>query len=240
MLKKKLPVFLTRFINRCGFHPGFVPPTGKISWGDFGTVKPFSEDFGYDRGGPVDRYYIENFLQAESKYVQGNVLEIADNAYTLKYGENKITKSDVLHLNANTPGATYVGDLSQGDHIPSDHFDCVILTQTLHLIYDYVSALKHCYRILKKGGVLLLTVPGISPIDRGEWGKNWLWSFNDHSINKIFSELFPGGTYKVQTYGNVFAAITFLHGVGIDEVDRSKLDVRDPSYDVVVTVRLIK
>jgi hypothetical protein len=103
-----------------------------------------------------------------------------------------------------------------------------------------VSALKHCYRILKKGGVLLITVPGITPIERSEWADNWLWSFNNNSMNKVFSELFPANTFTVQTYGNVYAATAFLHGVGISEADLSKLDVRDPSYDVVVTARLKK
>ena len=240
ILKKNLPFFLARFINRMGLYPGFIPPKGKISWGDFKSVIPFSFDFGADRGGPIDRYYIENFLASTSQHIKGNVLEIADNAYTLKYGGNKVTKSDVLHLNPDTPGATYYGDLSKGDHLPSDHFDCIILTQTLHLIYDYMSALKHCYRILKKDGVLLITVPGLSPIDRGEWGGNWLWSFNANSMKMIFSELFPDNTFEIETYGNVYAAITFLHGIGLDEVEHSKLDIRDPAFDVVVTIRLTK
>jgi hypothetical protein len=34
------------------------------------------------------------------------------------------------------PGATIVGDLTRADHIPSDSFDCVNLTQTLQFIYD--------------------------------------------------------------------------------------------------------
>lgn len=240
LLKKKLPVFLARVINRADSHSGFIPPLGKISWGDFKSVTPFSKDFGFDRSGPIDRYYIENFLASESEHIKGNVLEIADNVYTLKYGGNKVTKSDVLHLNADTPDATYIGDLSKGDHLPSDHFDCIILTQTLHFIYDYSSALKHCYRMLKKDGVLLVTVPGISPIDRGEWGKSWLWSFNDLSMKKIFSELFPADPIEIQTYGNVYAAVAFLHGVGINEADRSKLDIRDTAFDVIVTIQLKK
>ncbi|MDB5115181.1 MAG: Methyltransferase type 11 [Mucilaginibacter sp.] len=239
-LKKNLPVFIIRSLNRLGLHPGFVPPVGKINWGDFKSVIPFSHYFGFDRGGPVDRYYIENFLESQSHHVKGNVLEIADNAYTLKYGGDKLIKSDVLHLNPDTPGATYSGDLSKADHLPSDHFDCIILTQTLHYIYDYKAALKHCYRILKKDGVLLLTTCGISSIERGTWGKLWLWSFNDNSMKLIFGELFPEDSFTVQTYGNIYAAITLLHGVGIVEVDKAKLDERDEAFDVIITVKLTK
>ncbi|WEK19421.1 MAG: methyltransferase domain-containing protein [Candidatus Pedobacter colombiensis] len=239
-LKRHLPTFIKRLANRLGLYPEFIPAQGKINWGDFKSVKPFSNDFGFDRGGAVDRYYIEKFLAEQSVHIKGNVLEIADNAYTLKYGGNNVIKSDVLHLNADTPGATYIGDLSKGEGLPSEHFDCIILTQTLHLIYDYISALKHCYRILKKDGILLITTPGISPIDRGEWGKYWLWSFNEHSMRRIFAELFPTNSFTIKTYGNVYAATTFLYGAGIGEVDRSKLDVRDTAFSVIVAIQLKK
>lgn len=94
--------------------------------------------------------------------------------------------------------------------------------------------------MLKKGGVLLVTVPGISPIERGLWSKSWLWSFNEASMNKIFAENFPADSFKVQAYGNVYAAVSFLQGVGITETDKSKLDVRDPSFDVIITIRIKK
>jgi len=239
-LKRHLPTFMKRLANRLNLYSEFIPAQGKIIWGDFKSVKPFSNDFGYNRGGPVDRYYIENFLEAESAAIKGNVLEIADNAYTLKYGGDKVTKSDVLHVNEGAPGATYIADLSKADNLPSDHFDCIILTQTLQFIFDYTSALKHCYRMLKKEGILLVTVPGISPIEGGEWRKNWLWSFNEASMNRVFSELFPVNSFTVQAFGNIYAAISFLHGVGIAETDKSKLDIRDTSYDVVITIRLKK
>jgi len=239
-IKKYLPVFFERLLNRAGYYHSFIPKPGYIKWGDFKSIKPFSTDFGYDRGGPVDRYYIENFLQSESASVKGNVLEVADNAYTLKYGRDKVTKSDVLHVYEGAPGATYIGDLSKADNLPSNHFDCIILTQTLQFIYDYVSALKHAYRMLKKGGTLLITVPGISPIDSGEWGKNWLWSFNQNSITMMFQDLFPDADFTIKTYGNVYAATAFLYGAGINEVDTAKLDYRDPCFDVIVTISLKK
>lgn len=239
-LKKYAPNFINRFANRLNMYPDFTPAEGKINWGDFKSVKPFSNYFGFDRGGPIDRYYIENFLEAERGVIKGNVLEIANNAYTLKYGGDKVTKSDVLHVHEGTIGATYIADLSKADRLPSTHFDCIILTQTLQYIYDYTSALKHCYRMLKKGGTLLMTVPGISPIERGDWHKSWLWSFNETLINKIFTELFPSENFKIQGYGNVYAAMSFLHGIGLVEADQAKLDIRDTSYDIVISVRLNK
>ena len=94
--------------------------------------------------------------------------------------------------------------------------------------------------MLKKDGVLLVTVPGISPIEAGRWHPNWLWTFNEALMNKLFSENFPVKSYSVQAYGNVYAAMSFLHGVGITETDQSKLDIRDSSYDIIITIRLKK
>ena len=125
-----MPTIVKRLANRLHLYPTFIPEQGQIDWGDFKTVIPFSKKFGFDRGGPVDRYYIENFLEAESEVFKGQVLEIADNAYTTKYGGDKVTKSEVLHLDEGAAGATYVADLSMANHLPSDHFDCIILTQT--------------------------------------------------------------------------------------------------------------
>ena len=59
--------------------------------------QPVSRAWGYDRGTPVDRYYIEKFLEQHSIDVQGCVLEIGDNFYTLRYGGTRVEKSEVLN-----------------------------------------------------------------------------------------------------------------------------------------------
>nr|MDQ6890483.1 methyltransferase domain-containing protein [Bacteroidota bacterium] len=124
--------------------------------------------------------------------------------------------------------------------IPDNTFDAIILTQTLHLIYDFKAALSTCHRILKPGGTLLLTVPGITPIDRGEWNKTWYWSFTDKALKKLIPETFPSGDSEIQSFGNVFIATAFLYGMGIGEVEKSKLDVHDPAFQVIITVKATK
>ena len=70
-----------------------------------------STEFGYDRGGPVDRYYIENFLKSNKHLVTGT-LEIGDNNYSLRFGEARITRSDILHIDNTNKQATIIGDLT--------------------------------------------------------------------------------------------------------------------------------
>lgn len=229
-----------RLFHKAGLYAGYIPRLGSIQTGDLNRKTPFSREFGYDRGGPVDRYYIENFLRNESGSIRGRVLEIGDNSYTMEFGGANVTKSDVLHIHADNPKATIVGDLSNVPQIPDNSFDCIILTQTLHLIYDVKGALKTCERILKPGGVLLLTVPGISQIDHDEWNDIWLWSFTRASMRKLTAEVFPPSQVSINTHGNVFIATAFLYGMGVSEVSREQLDFMDPHYQVIITVKAVK
>ncbi len=239
LIKKIIPNSGKRFLGAIGML-NFLPEVGKVQAGDFNRTTPFSNEFGYDRGGPVDRYYIENFLKANEQKISGRVLEIGGNEYTLLFGGNRVTQSDILHVDESNEQATFIGDISNAPQIPDNTFDTIILTQTLHLIYDFKDALSTCHRILKPGGTLLLTVPGITPIDRGEWNKTWYWSFTDKALKKLMPETFPSGNLEIQSFGNVFIATAFLYGMGIGEVEKSKLDVHDPAFQVIITVKATK
>jgi glycosyltransferase involved in cell wall biosynthesis len=239
-IKEHAPAFSLRWLNWLGLYESPVPPVGSLDFGYNNPLKPFSKKFGYDRGGPIDRYYIENFLRREEESVKGRVLEIGDNEYTLLFGGNKITQSDILHVDANNPKATLIGDISNAPQLPDNTFDCIILTQTLHLIYDFKGALRTCYRILKPGGALLLTVPGITPIDHGRWKETWYWSFTDKALQRLMAETFPESNIVVKAFGNVFAATAFLYGLGLPEVPKQKLDYQDPHFQVIITVKAQK
>jgi SAM-dependent methyltransferase len=215
------------------------PPLGTVDFGQLGTTRPISLDFGRDRGTPIDRYYIESFLAHRTADIGGRVLEIGDDTYSRRFGGARITQQDVLHLDVQHPNASLVGDLTQPGVLPDGVFDCIILTQTLQLIFDLKQAVERLHAALRPGGVLLLTAPGISPIDREEWGDHWCWAITSVSIRKLFEPHF-GPELEIQTHGNVFAATAFLQGAALEEVDRTKLDVCDPAYPVIVTLRARK
>ena len=80
-------------------------------------LTPISRVWGFDRGLPVDRYYIEGFLAAHAADIQGRVLEIGDNTYTLKYGGSRVIGSEILHPVEGNPRATIIADLSRGKNI---------------------------------------------------------------------------------------------------------------------------
>jgi glycosyltransferase involved in cell wall biosynthesis/SAM-dependent methyltransferase len=235
VIKKLLPV-----INRSGTTQQSVPQPAQVDLGSLNRTNPFSEKFGYDRGGPVDRYYIENFLKRKSALISGRVLEIGDNEYTLMFGKDRVLQSDILHIDESNTKATFIGDLSDAPQIPNNSFDCIVLTQTLHLIYDFKSAIKTCYRILKPNGSLLITVPGISHIAQDQWGKYWFWSFTDNAINRALSECFSPSKVVTETFGNVLVATAFLYGMGLPELSKKQMDDHDPHYQVIITAVAVK
>lgn len=239
-LKSLIPTAGKRWLHTRGMLRNWVPTLGQVTFGDFRRPTPFSTNFGYDRGGPIDRYYIEEFLAGEAASIWGRVLEIGDNAYTVHYGAEAVHTSDILHIDATNPRATFVGDLSDALHLPDNTFDCIILTQTLQFIYDFRGALATCYRILKPGGTLLLTVPGLSPIDQGEWRDIWYWSFTDKALARLMAEFFADAEVTIGSFGNVWVATAFLYGMGITELTEQDLNFCDPQFQVINTVKATK
>ncbi len=213
---------------------------GEVRLGDLRRLRPISTEWGFDRGRPIDRYYIERFLECHCQDVRGHVLEIEDDAYTRRFGGDRVSKSDVLHVMEGNPAATIIADLTHADHIPSDTFDCIILTQTLHLIFDVRAALVTLNRILKAGGILLATFPGITKISHSEWSGSWFWAFTSCSARRLFEEVFLPGSVQVESHGNVLAAASFLYGLAVEELSPKDLDYYDPDYEVSITVRATK
>ncbi len=213
---------------------------GGVDFGALRSVIPVSREFGFDRGQPIDRYYIERFLAGHASDIRGRVLEIGDDAYTRAFGGAGVTAIDVLHVAPGNPAATIIADLASAAHIPADSFDCILLTQTLHLIYDLHAAARTLFRILRPGGVVLATVPGISQISSDGWKESWYWSLTPLSATRLFTGVFGADHVTVAAFGNVLAATAFLHGLAATELTPDERDVRDPHYPMLITVRATK
>jgi len=213
---------------------------GGVRLGGLRRVTPISQEWGYDRGLPIDRYYIEGFLGRHAADIRGRVLEIGDDTYTRRFGGTRVFQCDVLDVAEDNPRATIVADLICANDIRSNNFDCVILTQTLHLIYDVRAALATLYRILKPGGVLLATCPGITKISHREWGGFWFSAFASFSARRLFEEVFSTGTVHIESHGNVLAASAFLYGLATEELSQEELNYVDPDYEVCIAILAVK
>jgi hypothetical protein len=204
-------------------------------------LDPVSRTFGFDRGKPVDRWYIERFLAEHADDVRGRVLEVAEPTYTQWYGGHDVTQSDVLFAAPGDPGATVVGDLVTGQGLPRGAYDCFVMTQTLQVIYDLSAAVRGTRDVLATNGVLLATVPGISQIsreDRRDWG-DW-WRFTSDSVRRLFGDAYGNENVEVEAHGNVLSAACFLYGFAAEELSEAELAHRDPDFEMLMTIRAVK
>ena len=80
------------------------------------------------------------------------MLEIGEDAYTSRLGGPRVTHIEILDVDAGNPKATVIGDLTACDHIPSDSFRLIILTQTLHMVFDIQAVLANIHRLLRRAG----------------------------------------------------------------------------------------
>ncbi len=207
-----------------------------------GTVRrtaPLSAHWGFERGTPVDRFYIERFLQEHRGDIRGRVLELMDARYATRFGVD-VTQVDVLDIDPANPHATITADLEDPDSLPSNAFDCFILTQTLQFVYDVGAALTAAHSALRFGGVLLATLPSVSKIDRSAGVDGDYWRFTVASATRLFGSVFGEDNVAVEPHGNVLAAVAFLMGMAADELKTRELEEQDDFFPVVVCVRAVK
>lgn len=226
----KVRAFIIRIIKpKSGY---FLFPTDKV----VKSTEPISRKFGFDRGTPIDRYYIESFIKENAPYIKGVCLEIHDNYYTKKYGKN-VTTEDVLDIDTTNWQATTYGDLRNLKAIKSNTYDCLIITQTFGVIDDYQAAVSECYRILKPGGSIIGSATSIGAISNLQMT---YWRFAVPSIKYVFGKCFDLNKLTIKTYGNVLAGQCSWVGLAAEELTKEELDVNDPYFSMVIGFRATK
>jgi peptidoglycan/xylan/chitin deacetylase (PgdA/CDA1 family)/GT2 family glycosyltransferase/SAM-dependent methyltransferase len=214
----------------------------RVNWGDLGKRSPISPVWGTDRGIPIDRRYIHEFLEQHRPDVRGRVLEVKDSSYTNLFADGGDVDAHVIDVDAGKPHATLVADLTKAEDVPGNEFDCFILTQTLHMIYDIRTALTQAVRLLKPGGVLFCTIPAVSRVDFEKGGPDTgdYWRLTQGAVRQLFSEVLPLDAFTVTSYGNVRTCIAFLYGLAVEDLQDDDFKFNDPWFPLIHCVRAIK
>jgi len=215
---------------------------GFVRFGSLRRITPIAPIWPPRYKAAVDRVYIDGFLEREAMSIQGEVLEVGGLGYTNRFGGDRVTAGSVLHSPIGaSPEVTYAADLVDAPEIPSEHFDCVILPQTLLFIYDLQPAVRTLHRILRPGGVVLATVPGITqtvPDDKERWGQ--YWSFTDQSLGRLFGDVFGPDRVTIESHGNVKTTIALLHGLAKEDLNARDFALDDPHYPLTLTVKAVR
>jgi SAM-dependent methyltransferase len=212
-------------------------------WSTLHRLRPYRAEFGGRRGKYIDRFYIEAFLTAYRSTIRGRVGEFESDQYIRMFGDGRVQDPDILDIDVRNEKRTMTLDLQDTEAVPENLFDCIICTQTLFLIRDYVAAVRSLCKMLKPGGNLLVTLPGLCPTVRGGLvagvGDDW-WRFTGLSAHRIFAEVFGDENVVVHTYGNVLTATAFMHGLVQEELTQEELEFHDPDFQVIIGVRVTK
>ena len=214
-------------------------PLSPLNWGNLRRVEPVSIVWGLDRGQPIDRFYIDLFLNQHKQDIRGRVLEVKDPGYTKAYGQG-VEKIDIVDISSDNPLATVYCDLANKGSLPENTYDCFILTQTIHIIYDIHQVIDNVAKTLRPGGVVLATLPCVSRIDYESGIHGDFWRFTTASARKLFKEAFGPGNVKIQAFGNVLTCCAFLMGISAGELTQEELNYHDPYFPLLVCVRAVK
>lgn len=208
--------------------------------GDLRRTSPLNLDWGRGRGRPLDRIYIERFLERHRADIRGRALEAENDRYLRAFGSD-LERVDIVDVSEGNSRASVVADLQNAPQISEGSFDCIVLTQVLQYVFDQEAAYRTIHRILAPRGVLLATVPGITRISstESELYGDW-WRFTAQSARRLAAGAFGDANVEVETYGNVLIAAAFLYGLGSDDLRPEELDERDPMFEVIVAIRAIK
>jgi SAM-dependent methyltransferase len=201
------------------------------SWGNLRRVTPLSQAYGFDRGTPIDRYYVDKFLSSRGALISGRILEIQTTDHTRRYGSSA-TVMHTLDINSSFH-PTYLCDLAAADMVPTGSYDCFLLPNTLCFLRDLDAALRHARRIVRPGGVILATVPVFVPLtpDVPDF-----WHASADGWRVVAARVWPDCLTSVETHGNCLAAAAAMYGVAAEELTAAELDAHDPRYPVLVTI----
>ena len=164
-------------------------------------------------------------------------MEIGDRRYTQKFGTN-IKVSDVLDIDSSNQLASHYGSLTNLKKVISDNsYDCLVVTHVLGQVDDVEKAIAECKRILKPGGVFLVTSACFSPTHDQ---KSNLWRFTPAGARVLFEKYFPRSQVDISSYGNVLTGQAFWVGLAREELTLEELEYNDPSYPCIVTIKAVK
>jgi SAM-dependent methyltransferase len=122
------------------------------------------------------RHYIDNFFCTSIQYFSGKVLDLGGKKINKrgKFVPPKSANINWFYLN-NDPN-TSPDYLCEADKIPvkDEYFDCIIISELLEHVLNPEDVILEAYRVLKKNGKCLITMPflyriHLDPVDYQRW-----------------------------------------------------------------------
>lgn len=213
-------------------------PGRTVRWGTLRRLHPFSQHYGWERGEPIDRRYIDAFVSSQGETIRGDVLEVREPHYATRNGQG-VTRVHVVDIDRENRQATLIADLTVEGSLPAASYDCAIVTQTLQFLGDIEATLANLRQALRQDGTLLVTVPCISKVDH-ESPMSDYWRWTPAGLRLLLERNFPGDRVHVEGYGNLLVGVAFLMGLAQDELLDGELAYQDSTFPLVACGRVDK
>lgn len=130
-----------------------------------------------------DRYLLRKQIQKFSNYITGKVLDVGAGSFD-RYQELFTTESYTRMEIKAGPGIDVVGT-AYDIPFPDNSFDSVISTQVFEHLARPIDAAKELYRVLKRGGHALVTVPQANELHEEPHD---YFRYTDHGLKALFGE----------------------------------------------------
>ena len=211
------------------------PPVGRARWGDLRRIDPAGQGQrnGAKSSQPIVEHYTREFLRQHAGDVRGEVLELGSRGLTGAVGGNRVDSIDTAPAQARPHDRLTLAATTGTE----GQFDCILAPHALQWTYELEDAAARLSQVLRPGGVLLATLPGIGQVRSGDKDEpDHYWSFTSQSATELFARAFSG-PIETESFGNVLATVAALHGIDSHELDATELATHDPDYELVIGVR---
>ncbi len=130
-----------------------------------------------------DRFLLQEQIKKNAHYICGRALDVGAgevNRYGKMFTMDSCIKMDV-HAG---PNVDVVGSI---EHIPfpDGHFDSVICTQVFEHLAHPVDSAREIFRVLKKGGHLLVTVPQMNELHEEPYD---FFRYTNFGLTQLFTD----------------------------------------------------
>ena len=165
-------------------------------------------------------------------------MEVQDNTYTVVFGADDVTECVVVDVDPSNQAATMIADMEVAGSLVPESFDCIILTQVLHLLRRPDRCINNCLVALRPGGALLVTAPSVSRISPTYPDADY-WRFTPAGLDQLFDRHWSGPV-SIEAFGNLRTCVAFLFGQVAEDLPDELIHERDPRFPLTVAAQAIK
>ncbi len=203
-----------------------VPPPGTLDWGDLRRREPLCQVFGLGRGTPIDRHYLERFVESSRPLISGDVVDVGgDPADRVRFRLDGLSSFRVLDV-ADRAGVDVVADVHDAAALPEGSVDTVLLFNVLEHVRDPRTVAANVHRWLRPGGRCLVMVPNAQRLHHAAEDH---WRFSATGLALVFDCF---ASTEPRSYGSLTTVLASFTGAAAEELTAAELAEHQADHPV--------